>query len=93
MDPAAEYELRRTIYRLTQRAVQEATLAICTGPLSPLTEMQSMALRIALGSIIREAVGTGRWAERQELRRDMAELVEVDPRFDEETTEPQRPRR
>lgn len=88
---AGEYTLRRAIFRLTQRAVQEATLAICQGPLSPLTEMQSVALRVALGSIIREAIGTGRWVE-QIARARRLRGPEPDPRFDEDITEPMPPR-
>lgn len=85
------YTLNRAIYRLTQRAVQEATLAVCMGPLSPLTEMQSVALRVALGSIVREAIATGRWAERQERHR--SEWQAGDPGWDSEpTTEPAQPR-
>lgn len=85
-DAASQYELRRTILRLTQRCVQEATLAVSKGPLSPLTAMQSLALRVALGSLIREAVGVGRWHERRLLRI-------ADPHFDDEVTEPKRPGR
>lgn len=88
----AGYVLSRAIFRLTQRAVQEATLAVCSGPLSPLTEMQSIQMRVALGAIIREAIGTGRWMERIErARRDNG--TEEDPRFDQEITEPMPPRR
>lgn len=86
---ASQYVLSRAIFRLTQRAVQEATLAICTGPLSPLTEMQSVALRVALAVIIREAVGVGRWYERQHPPK----TSEQDPNFDNEATEPGPPRR
>lgn len=85
-----EYVLRRAIFRLTQRAVQEATLAVCKGPLSPINEMQSIAMRVGLGAIIREAIGTGRWIER--LYRARREAGEDDPRFDEDVTEPVLPK-
>lgn len=86
-----DYTLRRAIFRLTQRAVQETTLCVTVGPLAPLTEMQSVALRIALAVIIREAIATGRWVERVE--RAKRERGEEDPRFDEDITEPMPPRR
>lgn len=90
-DAASAYVLSRAIYRLTQRGVQEATLAICSGPLSPLTEMQSLALRVALGQIIREAVGVGRWYERQAAA-GRTRAPADNPHFDDEvTTEPGRP--
>jgi chromosome segregation ATPase len=85
-----EYTLRRAILRLTQRGVQEATLCVSQGPLSPLTEMQSIQLRVALGAIIREAIGTGRWLERTDRAR--RERGEQDPQFDEDITEPMPPR-
>lgn len=88
--PGPTYTLARAIYRLTQRAVQEATLAVSTGPLSPLSEMQSVALRVGLGQLIREAIATGRWYERQarEVANSNAELGWDD----ESTTEPRWPR-
>lgn len=86
---ASQYVLSRAIYRLTQRAVQEATLAICQGPLSPLTEMQSVALRVALAVIVRESVAVGRWYERQA---PPPVTAETDPGFDSEATEPIPPR-
>lgn len=92
-DAVSQYVLSRGIFRLTQRAVQEATLAICSGPLSPLTEMQSIQLRVALGAIVRDAIGVGRWYERQARDRREAGEVEADPRFDEEPTEPALPSR
>lgn len=91
-DAASAYVLSRAIYRLTQRSVQEATMAVCQGPLSPLTEMQSIALRVALSAIVREAVGVGRWYERQAQAGRTGPAMDEDPRFDDEaTTEPGRP--
>lgn len=89
----SDFVFARAIFRLTQRAVQEATLAVSPGPLSPITEMQSITLRVALGAIVREAIGTGRWIERCERARRDREHPEPDPRFDEEITEPAWPRR
>lgn len=90
MDEPA-YTLSRAVYRLTQRAVQEATLAVSTGPLSPLTEMQSVALRVGLGALIREAIATGRWYERQQQH--VQQWQSADPAWTEEPpTEPARPR-
>lgn len=85
-----DYILRRAIFRLTERGLQEITLCVTQGPLSPLTEMQSIAIRVALRAIVAEAVGTGRWVERvHRARRDRGE---DDPRFDEDVTEPLAPR-
>jgi hypothetical protein len=64
-DPALSYELSRAIHRLTQRAVAAVHMIVSKGPLSPLTEMQSVTLRVALAGIVREAVGVGEWLERK----------------------------
>lgn len=85
-----EYILRRALFRLTERGLQEITLCVTQGPLSPLTEMQSIAIRVALRGIVAEAVGTGRWVER--VYRARRERGEDDPRFDDDVTEPVPPR-
>lgn len=63
--PAAiNFIVNRALYRLTCRDVEAATLIVTKGPLSPLTDMQSIAMRVAFNTSLREAVAIGRWAER-----------------------------
>lgn len=61
---ARDYVITRAIFRLTQRAIEAVTLCVSRGPLSPLTQVQSIQMRVALATIMREAVSVGRWFER-----------------------------
>ena len=63
-DAARGYVRSRAIYRLTQRAVAAVNLAVSKGPLAPLTGMQNITIRVALGDVVREAIGVGAWLEK-----------------------------
>lgn len=54
----------KAIYRLTQQCLQAATLIVTKGPISPVTDVQSIMMRVAFNGAIREAVAVGRWIER-----------------------------
>lgn len=58
------YFKARAIYRLTQRAVQAVHEIVSKGPLSPLTGMQSLTLRVALADVVRESIKVGEWLSR-----------------------------
>lgn len=93
-----DYTRARAIYRLTQRAIAAVNLIVSKGPLSPLTGVQNLTLRVALSDVVREAIGVGKWlaSDRKSpppLPRSRPHsqtvVVSEDPHFDEDsTTEP-----